>query len=105
VTHAPTERGDTVDRGFGLSIGVSGSAILVESAPAPGARSCPGAAIPSLIAGQLTRALSLLDITVGYAALAAIAGVVVLPGAHNPATRDAPQTTAKASLPDHDERG
>jgi hypothetical protein len=46
-----------------------------------------GAAIPSLIAGQLSRTLSLFDIAVGYGALAALACVVTLLTARDPDAR------------------
>jgi hypothetical protein len=42
-----------------------------------------GAAVPSLIAGQLARVLSLFDIALGYGALA---GVMTLDRARNPRT-------------------
>ena len=43
-----------------------------------------GAAIPSLVSGQLSHSFSLFQITVGYATLAAVATVVTLVAAHNP---------------------
>jgi hypothetical protein len=45
-----------------------------------------GAAVPSLIAGQLARVLSLFDIALGYGALAALACVMTLVRARNPRT-------------------
>ena len=43
-----------------------------------------GAAIPALIAGQLSRTLSLFDIALGYGALAALACAVTLVAARDP---------------------
>lgn len=48
-----------------------------------------GAALPSLIAGQLARTLSLFDIAVGYGALAAVACVVTVARARNPKPTEA----------------
>jgi MFS family permease len=45
-----------------------------------------GAALPSLIAGQLARLLSLFEIALGYGALAAIACLLTLARAHDPST-------------------
>lgn len=42
------------------------------------ALSYTGAALPSLVAGQLSRSVSLLDITIGYGALCLCALVVVI---------------------------
>ena len=44
-----------------------------------------GAAVPAVIAGQLARTLTLLKIALGYGALAAIACVLTLVRAENPA--------------------
>jgi hypothetical protein len=43
-----------------------------------------GAAIPGLIAGQLSRTLSLFDIALGYGGLAAVACVITLVTAREP---------------------
>jgi MFS family permease len=52
-----------------------------------------GAAIPGLIAGQLSRSLSLFDIALGYGALAGLACVVTLVAAREP------QSTSPAEQP------
>ncbi|MFH8253065.1 MFS transporter [Microbacterium sp. B2969] len=93
--------------GIGMGMGMSSSMRILLPLATPAQRagllaviyamSYLGAAIPSLIAGQLTRTLTLLDITVGYAALAAVAGVIVLIGARNPAARASHPTAADAS--------
>ena len=80
--------------GLGMGAGMSANMriLLPQAAPAQRAgllaviyaMSYLGAAIPSLIAGQLSRSISLLDITIGYGVLAALACVVVLLGARNP---------------------
>jgi MFS family permease len=56
-----------------------------------------GAAIPGLIAGQLSRTLSLFDIALGYGALAAIACVVTLAAAREP--RPEPDRAAPTHAP------
>jgi MFS family permease len=48
-----------------------------------------GAAIPGLIAGQLSRSMSLFEIALGYGALAGIACLVTLAAARNPGWSDA----------------
>jgi predicted MFS family arabinose efflux permease len=77
-----------------MGLGMSGSmqALLPVAAPHERAgllslvygTSYLGAAIPSLVAGQLSRTVSLFDITVGYALLACIASLVTLLTARNP---------------------
>jgi hypothetical protein len=52
-----------------------------------------GAAIPGLIAGQLSRSLSLFDIALGYGALAALACAITLVAAREP------RSTAPAEQP------
>jgi len=52
-----------------------------------------GAAIPGLIAGQLSRTLSLFDIALGYGALAAVACAITLIAAREP------RTTKRAEQP------
>ena len=54
-----------------------------------------GAAIPGLIAGQLSRSLSLFDIALGYGALAALACVITLAAARRP--RPTPPTDQPAT--------
>jgi hypothetical protein len=46
----------------------------------------PGAAVPSLVAGQRARILGLFDVALGYGALAAAACVITLAAAHDPRT-------------------
>jgi MFS family permease len=58
------------------------------------ATSYAGAAVTSLVAGQLTRTLPLLDITLGYAALAGVALVVTL----LPISRERDPDAARARL-------
>jgi MFS family permease len=55
-----------------------------------------GAALPSLIAGQLARTLSLFEISLGYGALAAIACVVTLLMAREPGTNRVPRFRSRA---------
>jgi hypothetical protein len=55
-----------------------------------------GAAIPSLIAGQLSRTLSLFDIALGYGALAMLACVVTLLTARDPEAPAARTTAHRA---------
>jgi hypothetical protein len=43
-----------------------------------------GAAVPSLIAGQLARTLSVFQIALGYGAVAALACIITLAAAQNP---------------------
>jgi hypothetical protein len=52
-----------------------------------------GAAIPGLIAGQLTRSLSLFDVALGYGAAAALACAITLVAAREP------RSTAPAEQP------
>ncbi len=67
-------------------------ALLAEATPAERAGllavvyaiSYSGAAVPSLIAGQLARTLSLFEIALGYGALAALACLITLAAARNP---------------------
>jgi MFS family permease len=82
--------------GFGMGLSTAGSmrALLPEAAPHQRAgllalvygASYLGAAVPSLVAGQLSRTVDLFAITCGYAVLAALALVVVLMTARNPVT-------------------
>jgi MFS family permease len=55
-----------------------------------------GAAIPGLIAGQLSRSLSLFDIALGYGALAAVACAVTLVAPREPRTTKPPEQPATA---------
>jgi MFS family permease len=55
-----------------------------------------GAAIPGLIAGQLSRSLSLFDIALGYGALAAVACAVTLVAAREPRTMKPAEQPATA---------
>jgi MFS family permease len=85
--------------GTGMGVAASGSmrALLAETQPAERAGllsvvyaiSYTGAALPSLIAGQLTHSVSLLDITIGYGVLVAISCITTLIAARNP-TRNCP---------------
>ena len=80
--------------GFGMGLGMTGSmqALLPEAAPQQRAgllalvyaTSYLGAAVPSLIAGQLSRSVSLFAITAGYTALGVVALVITLALAKNP---------------------
>lgn len=80
--------------GIGMGTGMSGSMSVLLPAAAPSQRagllaviyglSYAGAAVPGLVAGQLTHVLSLLTITVGYGALASIACVFTLIAARDP---------------------
>lgn len=79
--------------GIGMGIASSGSMRVLLPAAKPAERagllsavyaiSYTGAAIPSLIAGQLTRTIGLLDITIGYGILVAIACTITLISARN----------------------
>lgn len=83
----------------GIGMGVATSATLRALLPeaGPGERagllalvyvvSYVGAAVPSLIAGQLSRSVSLLGITIGYSGLALVAFVIALATARNPQRR------------------
>lgn len=81
--------------GMGAAMSSSMRALMPEAALAERAGllalvyalSYTGAAVPSLIAGQLSRSLSLVDITVGYGLLAVLALVVVALIARDPASR------------------
>jgi MFS family permease len=74
--------------GVGMGAAMSSSMRSLMPAAAPGQRagllslvyaiSYTGAAVPSLVAGQLSRALSLIDITIGYGLLAVLALVVAV---------------------------
>ncbi len=55
-----------------------------------------GAAVPGLVAGQLSRTLSLFDIALGYGALAALACVVTLVAAREPRAPALPAAHAAA---------
>src|SRR4051795_2051357 len=55
-----------------------------------------GAAIPGLIAGQLSRSLSLFDIALGYGALAALACAITLVAAREPRPTSPGQQPARA---------
>jgi MFS family permease len=55
-----------------------------------------GAALPGLVAGQLSRSLSLFDIALGYGALAALASVVTLVAGRAPRRITAPDRPATA---------
>jgi sugar phosphate permease len=55
-----------------------------------------GAAIPGLIAGQLSRSLSLFDIALGYGALAALACAVTLVAAREPRPDSPAEQPARA---------
>jgi MFS family permease len=55
-----------------------------------------GAAIPGLIAGQLSRSLSLFDIALGYGAVAALACAVTLVAAREPRTTTSAERPATA---------
>lgn len=80
--------------GFGMGLATAGSmrALLpqVTSTERAGllslvyAASYLGAALPSLVAGQLARSVSLLQITAGYAALVIVALALVLTRARDP---------------------
>jgi len=80
--------------GLGMGVGMAASmrTLLPLAAPAERAGllalvyaiSYTGASVPSLIAGQLSRSVTLLDSTIGYGALALIAFVVTLLAARNP---------------------
>jgi MFS family permease len=84
--------------GIGMGIGMAGSmhALLPEAKPHQRAGllsliyavSYLGAAVPSLIAGQLARFLSLAPITAGYAVLAVVALIVALITAREPSTEE-----------------
>ncbi|MFP3459749.1 MFS transporter [Arthrobacter globiformis] len=81
--------------GIGMGLATSGSmnTLLPEALPRERAGllaviyaiSYTGSAVPSLIAGQASRVLSLPVITTGYAALAVLVWVATLLGARNPA--------------------
>lgn len=81
--------------GMGAAMSSSMRALIPEAAPAERAGllalvyalSYTGAAVPSLIAGQLSRSVSLVDITIGYGLLAALALIIVALTARNPASR------------------
>jgi MFS family permease len=76
----------------GAALAASVRALLTPARPADRAGilsaiyliSYTGAAVPSLIAGQLSRTLSLFDIALGYGALAALAFLVTLVAARDP---------------------
>lgn len=80
--------------GIGMGIATSGSmsTLLPEARPHERAGllaviyaiSYTGSAVPSLIAGQASRLLSLPNITVGYAILATLVWVFALGAARNP---------------------
>jgi MFS family permease len=80
--------------GLGMGVATSGSmhALLPQAKPAQRAGllavvyaiSYTGSAVPSLIAGQLSRGVALPVITAGYAALAAIVCAITLIAARNP---------------------
>ncbi|GHG53224.1 hypothetical protein GCM10012320_23930 [Sinomonas cellulolyticus] len=80
--------------GIGMGIATSGSmnALLPRAEPAERAGllavvyaiSYAGSAVPSLVAGQLSRVIALPAITVGYAGLAALVWVITLVAARNP---------------------
>lgn len=81
--------------GVGMGVGLAGSmrGLLPTAAPADRggllsliyAASYTGAAVPSLVAGQLSRTVSLLQITTGYGALVLVAALLVMTTARNPA--------------------
>jgi MFS family permease len=60
-----------------------------------------GAAVPGLIAGQLSHTLSLFAIAIGYGILAAIACAVTLTAAGNPAPRPPSGAPAQPVAVDH----
>jgi len=76
----------------GTTFAASMRGLLAEGGPADRAGilaaiyllSYTGAAVPNLIAGQLSRSLSLFDIALGYGALAAVAFVITLATARDP---------------------
>lgn len=78
--------------GMGAAMSSSMRAVMPEAAPHERAGllalvyaiSYSGAAVPSLIAGQLARTLTLVDITIGYGLLAVLAFVIVTFTARNP---------------------
>lgn len=80
--------------GLGMGVGMAASMRTLLPLEAPAERagllalvyaiSYTGASVPSLIAGQLSRSVTLLDSTIGYGALALIAFVVTLLAARNP---------------------
>ena len=57
-----------------------------------------GAAIPGLIAGQLSRTLSLFDIALGYGALAALACLITLATAREPCPPSPSAATARPAV-------
>jgi MFS family permease len=63
-----------------------------------------GAAIPSLVAGQLSRTLGLFDIALGYGALAALACAATLLTARNPQTRTSTTSRRSAGRPQPTDR-
>jgi hypothetical protein len=60
-----------------------------------------GAAVPGLIAGQLSHTLSLFTIAIGYGVLAALACAITLTAARNPAPQSQPGAAARPVAVDH----
>lgn len=93
--------------GVGMGIGMTASirSLLAESLPSERAGvlsliyaiSYTGAAVPGLIAGQLSRAVPLIAITAGYAGLAVIALAVVLLAARSHRTGRLPVAAASST--------
>jgi MFS family permease len=89
----------------GTTFAGSMRALLADAGPADRAGilaaiyliSYSGAAIPGLIAGQLSRSLSLFEIALGYGVLAALACVVTVAAARDP--RPTPQPGDRADAP------
>jgi MFS family permease len=84
-------------------------ALLADAGPADRAGllaaiyliSYSGAAIPGLIAGQLSHTLDLFTIAVGYGILAALACVITLAGARDPAPPPLPEASTRPVAADH----
>lgn len=78
--------------GQGMSTSANMRILLPQASPAQRAGllaviyaiSYTGSSVPSLIAGQLSRSVSLLQITIGYGIMVLIAFLVVIVGARNP---------------------
>ncbi|WP_261792175.1 hypothetical protein [Arthrobacter sp. PM3] len=84
--------------GIGMGLATSGSMNILLPQALPRERaglfvviyaiSYTGSAVPSLVAGQASRVLSLPAITAGYAVLAGLVWLATPVGARNPAGRD-----------------